>query len=501
MTTTWTFAADVTPKQQTYLLDLLAKREHNYTPAHVDRAEVSRLIDNLVRAPRKAATEEERSIDQQSEAHGEDNDCAVKALAHVLAKDYAYCQGLLNVTGRQQGEGTLLQSIIRALHKEGLDAEQVPFGEMIRRYPGEHKSLNTITSTHPRRFRRAWSDGNKYLMVFHAHIAAVVRGQLRDWADEKRMTALAVYRIVPLKTEGVKKEVEVFVTTDNARIEQLEQLLAEQTAATATAWAAAEQAKEQGRTIIFNAATEERTELAGLNHKQFPELLAIMAARTASGNPLNVWLAGPAGSGKTHAAHAAAKALGLSFYLQGAMSMPHELVGFVDANGRYHDTPFVKAYRDGGVVLLDELDSGDASALLVLNAALANGGMSLPNGDQIERHKDCIILGAANTYGLGATADYIGRTKLDGAFLDRFVKLAWAYDEALEAAMCGNADWAKQVQRARASARKAGLKIIISPRATVAGAALVAAGFSAERAAELTYLSGLTPEQINLIKN
>lgn len=242
-------------------------------------------------------------------------------------------------------------------------------------------------------------------------------------------------------------------------------------------------------------------EVKGHKHPMFADLLTVLSARDVRGYPINVWIAGPAGSGKTHAAHQAAEALGLNFYLQGAMSMPHELVGFVDAGGRYHDTPFVRAFRDGGVILLDELDAGDNSALLALNAALANGSMSLPTAEHVKRHASCVIIGAANTFGLGATADYIGRTKIDAAFLSRFpVKLSWTYDDRLEQDISGNAAWAKTVQAARAKAVKAGLKVIIDPRHSIAGAALLAQGMDEKRVRELTYLSNLTANQRRMIE-
>lgn len=242
----------------------------------------------------------------------------------------------------------------------------------------------------------------------------------------------------------------------------------------------------------------------GYHHPLYPELLQVLACRDASGYPLNIWIAGPAGSGKTHAAHCAAEALGLPFYMQGSLSMPHQLEGFRDAQGNYADTPFVAAYRNGGVILVDEVDRGDNSALLVLNAALANGHMSLPNGELLKRHVDCHIIAAGNTYGGGATADYIGAAKLDGAFLSRFpVKFSWDYDVALEQAICGNKDWAIRVQSARARARAAGLKVIIDPRHSIAGAALLANEHFAKnpkRVAELTYLAGLTPDQRKIVE-
>jgi cobaltochelatase CobS len=183
------------------------------------------------------------------------------------------------------------------------------------------------------------------------------------------------------------------------------------------------------------------------------------------------------------------------------MAMAHELTGFVDAGGTYHETVFVKRFRDGGLCLLDELDSWSAEATLCLNAALANGEVSLPTGEIVSRHPDFACVGAGNTWGQGATAEFVGRNRLDAAFLSRFaVKLAWGYDEKLESEICGNPAWARRVQKARAAAAKAGIKAVIDPRTSMAGAALIAAGFSEAEAADMTYLAGLPEAQRSLIE-
>lgn len=236
-------------------------------------------------------------------------------------------------------------------------------------------------------------------------------------------------------------------------------------------------------------------DVQGHQHPQFKTLLRAASSRMANGYPPSIWLAGPTGSGKTHAGHQLADALALPFHLNGALSMPHELLGFIDAGGTYHRTPFREAYEHGGVYMFDEVDGSDNSALLALNAALANGHATFPD-TKIKRHENCIILASANTWGLGATAEYVGRAKIDAAFLSRFpVRIAWDYDVALEVAISGNEKFARRVIAARERARAAGLKVLIDPRASQAGAALIAAGMSEDEAAAVTYLANVTAEQ------
>ena len=248
--------------------------------------------------------------------------------------------------------------------------------------------------------------------------------------------------------------------------------------------------------VVSEAGEAWGAELPPTRHPMLETLILTVSARDLSGHRINAWLAGPAGSGKTTAARMAADALGLTFGPMGAMAQAHELLGFVDANGTFHETPFTRAYRNGGVCLLDELDSADASITLLLNGPLDNGLLTLPTGEVIERHEDFVCIGAGNTWGNGATAEYMGRNLLDGAFLDRFAGLDGAYDEALETALAGNAAWSGRVQSARRRAAAAGLKVLITPRASIRGAALIRQGLEAEAVARMTYLRGLTPAQI-----
>ena len=253
------------------------------------------------------------------------------------------------------------------------------------------------------------------------------------------------------------------------------------------------------RIEIAKANGEFKT-VKGATHPKLPTLLKAAACRGIDGNRLNVWLSGPTATGKTHAAKTVADALDLPFYSHGAMAMTHELMGYCDGNGNYHATSFRKAFEFGGVCILDEVDSYEAQPTLALNAALANGYASFPDG-MVKRHADCLIIAAGNTSGNGATADFVGRNKLDAAFLSRFaVKIDWHRDTAFELAIGGDESFTRRVQAARERAKIAGLKHNIDTRHAQAGAALIAQGFTPDEAADLTYLAGLNSDQRRMVE-
>jgi hypothetical protein len=231
----------------------------------------------------------------------------------------------------------------------------------------------------------------------------------------------------------------------------------------------------------------------GIQHRQMPQLLRYIA----SGN--NVWIHGPAGSGKTRATKEAAKALGKPYFFTGAVDTEYKLLGFTDAQGRIVRRAFREAWQHGGVFLFDEIDSSLPGALLALNGALAGDLADFPDGC-MERHPDCVIVAAANTVGEGATSAFSGRLKQDRALIDRFSFLPWGIDEALEAATCPNNLWVRYVQAARAAATAKGLQVQISPRASYQGANLLAAGCSWDEAAEAAIKKTMTEDQWSSIR-
>lgn len=169
----------------------------------------------------------------------------------------------------------------------------------------------------------------------------------------------------------------------------------------------------------------------GVTHEVFEEVLAYVS------NDEPVFLTGPAGCGKNHLVQQVCEALGLDFYFTNAVTQEFKLTGFIDAMGTYQETEFYKAFKNGGVFFLDEMDASIPEVLVILNAAIANRYFDFPNG-RITAHPDFRVISAGNTVGTGADMMYVGRNQLDLASLDRFAVVRMDYDRRVEEAVSGN---------------------------------------------------------------
>ena len=245
--------------------------------------------------------------------------------------------------------------------------------------------------------------------------------------------------------------------------------------------------------VIITLDQQKKIDL-GLQHSQFPDLVKM------SSTGLNIFLVGPAGSGKTTAAINVAKALGVEFHFTGAIASEFKLTGFINASGNIVSTEFRKAYENGGLFLFDEIDASYPQAVLAFNAALSNNYMDFPD-KRVPRHKNFYCIAAANTYGQGADRQYVGRNQLDAASLDRFVFLDWGYDEKLETELAKNEEWTKYVQEARRVVEELKIRHVISPRASLHGATLLAKGFDREMVERTCLWKGMDEATIEKIIN
>lgn len=233
----------------------------------------------------------------------------------------------------------------------------------------------------------------------------------------------------------------------------------------------------------------------GLHHEAFPSLLAFLAAGQ------HVYLYGPAGGGKSSAAKAAAKALGLAFASTGKIESRYDLIGFRDAHGRTIRTPFREVWQNGGLFLLDELDRSDPSAVVALNNALATGDMDFPDAT-IAKHPTTLIVGGGNTRLAGGDRNYTAAISQDASVQDRFAFLPWSYDERLERELAGQdqVEWTLFVQRVRRASKRLGVDLLVTPRASIDGARMLRAGISRDLVEQARLWKGLDDASVDKIR-
>ena len=198
-------------------------------------------------------------------------------------------------------------------------------------------------------------------------------------------------------------------------------------------------------------------------HRLSGYILKLMSAR------IPVMLVGPAGTGKSRVVRDVAEHLyGPGKYGETPMTAgatPSWLIGregFATGNGNLPEIPedptmadllralhalrqttsykishLLKIYTGGGVFLFDEIDASDPNMSLVANNLLAlqpgETFFNPVNGEEYVRHEDFRPVAAGNTFGLGASAAYTGRERLDLATIDRFRmgRVYWPLDEDL----------------------------------------------------------------------
>lgn len=210
-----------------------------------------------------------------------------------------------------------------------------------------------------------------------------------------------------------------------------------------------------------------------------------------------VYLYGPAGSGKNYTLQMIADQLHLDFYFTNAVQEIYNLTGFIDANGKFHETEFYKAFSMGGMFFLDEMDASIPDVLVKLNAAIANRYFDFPNG-KITAHKDFRVVAAGNTVGSGANELYTGRQVIDAASLDRFVAIPFGYDVAIEMALANNnTDLVHFIHNMREIAEQNGIRATFSYRAIISTVKLEKTGMDLSKILDIAIFKGLDKSTIN----
>lgn len=225
-----------------------------------------------------------------------------------------------------------------------------------------------------------------------------------------------------------------------------------------------EEAKKVGTGSIINVVVDGKkttTKTDSVLDPNFENILHLVAAHE------HVYLYGPAGSGKNTIAEQIAEALGVEFYYQNTLVTKFDISGYKNAQGEYEETPFYKAWKNGGLFFADELDNSTAEAIIALNAALANGYYTFPNsGEKVAKNPNFYCIAAGNTNGQGATEEYCGRYQMDESSRDRFAFIEIDYNKKVEESICGgHLDILDFVRDLRSVTKSLQIKLICGYRA------------------------------------
>ena len=213
-------------------------------------------------------------------------------------------------------------------------------------------------------------------------------------------------------------------------------------------------------------------------HENFEHLLKMVGAG------INVALVGEAGSGKSTAAEQCARALGLDFYPVSfhAKMTSTDLRGYMDAKGDYNESAMYRAFKNGGLLCLDEFDRSNTEVVVSLNNLLAGASYLFPNNELVKKHEDFRVVACQNTTGSGGSKQYAAAQRQDASTLNRFVTIPWDIDNAMERKVAGDTPITTIVQTLRSKAKELGMDVVISPRQSIHANTLVGMGYSTTQA-------------------
>jgi len=261
---------------------------------------------------------------------------------------------------------------------------------------------------------------------------------------------------------------------------------------------------EASRTIFLKPSDGKRITLKSA-HKQTPDLAEFINAR------INVYVYGPAGTGKTHTILQITKALGMTPYMVSGnpFMSTHDHLGFMNAMGKYVPTALYRFLTDTNpsTLFIDEFDRQRVDAPSVLNSLLAQGHITFPNGETLHLRTDGtqLIIASGNTAMRGGTTAYAAASKQERSTIDRFCYLYWAIDENLESAI------GQQINATHAPAWIAWIRTIRAwyekpenrnmqddaptPRSVYDGLKLLATtSLPVETVADATFFKGMAPD-------
>jgi hypothetical protein len=191
----------------------------------------------------------------------------------------------------------------------------------------------------------------------------------------------------------------------------------------------------------------------------------------------NIWMVGPAGCGKTTICMEVGELAGIPVTIIpcGAGTSATTFLGY-----KYPEregTPFVHAFAQEGIIVLDEFTSLEAQVAQIVNGALANDELTSTIGT-FRRHEKCVIIATSNTFGNGADRMYVSNNQLDASTIDRFAGGIVEIDYSKEYERQYDNEVVQYVWKMRDAIKANGLRKVASTRSIISGCKLKAGGLN-----------------------
>jgi len=228
-----------------------------------------------------------------------------------------------------------------------------------------------------------------------------------------------------------------------------------------------EEAPASSGKLRIALATIPPVELADkyVNRKLTGNVLDFSLFDYARANKREVLIYGPTGPGKTTSvvAWAARNSLRLAAVSGNAALEPSQLIGkyVPDGNGGFEwiDGPVTDVVRNGGVLILDELNFISPKIYTILYSLLDGRHCLIlldHHGETIQAHPDLTIFATMNP-------DYVGTTPLNFAMRNRFtIQVPWDYDDEVESKLVKSKAILTIAKQLRTEAAKGELETPIS---------------------------------------
>jgi cobaltochelatase CobS len=232
---------------------------------------------------------------------------------------------------------------------------------------------------------------------------------------------LTTLRAMMLSNQGggvdsyeVRKMIEEFLTTRKINLDELDKSVLDEI--------------RKNQIVVLSLPKYDLQITVDKSTAMIPNIFSILDDVLA-GN--NVYLIGEAGSGKTISAEKVSEILNREYLMLNCSqyTSPTEILGGQTIEG-YKDGKLVIAWRDGKILVLDEMPKLDPNTAGLLNDALAKSSKTRknpkinstnPSEPPIPRNENFAVIATGNVYpNKPNPAGYVGNNQQDLSLLDRF---------------------------------------------------------------------------------